>query len=444
MPFLSLELLSLTCQTPKKRVIDTVKLYLAVGTGAGDVDKFESNTGPTQQDINRGPYDFHAGKTLNFSDSPPLGRSTWRSRNVNLSENSEVAFVLAGIGQHKAELGGGGAQAGELGFELGKKTITAFLSLVPKVGSILAELAAFGLDIAGQPDPDNECNGPLFSFNKTYSGADLIFNLVKNKSQSVQLQPHESAPVGLHSNCRQPAYSASLVLRNGTVIRVDRSEVRTEKGRSNPIALTDHLPACKPDRIAQFWIISSEIVLTFRPSVPFTTLGYAWRLDGVGDSSIALSDGAGQYTVRSHASHYNQQTGISRTETVDAKLHCNVRADGVLEIRIPATEGNFRFQVSCYLRHGDQTARIDGQSYDVVTETVDGNAEYQEYIACRRAWWARQRDILHEFSEHLKKIPLEVPHFDPVDVWKPFDKFTKSATRVIEEVKKAMPKKPVR
>lgn len=439
MPYVSMELLDLTCQAPKKSMYDTVKLYLALASETGDLDKLESNTEPTRDSINKGPYDFEAGKTFVFADSPPLGRQSWKTNNVSISEDSDVVLTLVGGGLYKSELGGGGHDSDSLAYKFQAFLRDNFLKLIPYVGSAIAAVIKYGQE-AAMAEPDKECNGPLFVFSRTYSGADLIFSLLKDSYQTFSFEPQDSAPVTVHSDCRKPAYRASLLLRNGTVIRVDDSETRRPVSKSGSIVLTPTLQECKPAGKALFWVVRSESVIILKPSVAFTKLRYDWSMLSFGDV-VSVADGGGEYAFQANVSRYNWQTGRHATATETVKLRGTVLGDGSLEIRVPETAGNFRFQVNCGLRHGDQHVHLESMSLNVTSETVDGNQEYHDYIECQRAWWARQKAIVDQFSEHLKQMPQLVPHYDPVFFGKPFEKLSASVSQVIKDAKKVLPKR---
>jgi hypothetical protein len=437
MPSVSFELLNLSCLKAKRSDVDTVKLYLAATSETGDLDKLESNTGPTQQDIAPGEYDFHSGTTVVFADSPPLGRATWRSNLISISETSDVAFTVAGIGLHKAELGGG-ADPDSIAGKVAAIVRDNFVTLIPYVGKPVAALLKFAEQTANA-DPDKECYGPLFVFTRTYSGADLIFSLIKDPYQYVTFQAGDSADVEVHKDCRRPAYTATVLLRSGTDVGFSFEQSDKELSRSKPIALKGAWGKCKPDHAAYYWVIGREVVYRFKPKTLFNAFRYQWQVAGFG-AATEVAEGSGDYTVRANVYRYDRETGEQHIATEDVPLHCTVASDGSLEIRVPETAGAFDLHVSCDLAYGDDHKRVYSKSFDVETEVIDGDAAYLAYTECVRGWWRQQANQFARWAERIRYVPSLVPHHDPAGLVEKWEGMAVSVDQLVRQFEKLSPR----
>lgn len=412
------QMLNLTCVQPTMPDRDTVKFYLVVSSKTGSLDKMESDTEPTARALDLGDYDMAAGQILDLSNAggslnskhPPVGRADWRTNAIEVSETSDVVISLSGIGYFKATLGGGGEDPDSVFGKLMDTVGMAFIKLVPYVGDVAAAAIEFAKKVANA-DPTKECHGPIFAFSKTYSGADLMFELIKAVSYvPLDFAPADSAHITTTGRCSAPKYAAAGILF-GAKPTFETEQHSVEKSTGPEVVVEQSMTTCRSSHQAKCWVVRSDTTVTISPNTMFSQLRYVWKIGSNYTNASQLIQGQSDVDLTCNVVRYdmNNPAGPMIAGKEAIRVTCNVDAMGRLQIHCPETSGSMQFVLSCNLYRGDDKVQVYTGTIKVESEAISGNEAYQQYSDCVYGWWSNQIRQIERISETIRTIPQKVP-----------------------------------
>lgn len=429
------QLISVTCLAPLKSDRDALKIHLIAASDSGDVAKLESNSEPSiSGSLDVGPYELQANDTLELYGHPPAGRLDWMTEPLAFGELSRIRMDLLGIGLHKAELGGGADPDSPVA-----KVLTTLrdelVGLIPYVGKVVVKLLQLAEKFA-TADPNKNCLGPVFAFNRELQGSDLIINLIKsNYSGEIRFTAGESV-VNTSSECRKPQYQTFVRMHLVGNIRFDSQNSSRFISKGPEATLTDVLAECRQKDAIKVWVSRRESTFEVTPTTQFTSLKYGWNVQGV-----ELREGEGSFSASTSVSRIN----ISQPNTDPAPIQQSVNIvykvepNGKLILRCAETTGNYELSVTCHLRNDHNEVRVHQAKLNVESEVLDGNDAYKAYLNCVRVRALKHIQGLLDIKQLILTIPTSPQPLESVKGLEELGKIAitvKTLTSQLETLKK--------